>query len=340
MGMISEKDLERILDRYLKGTASDEEVRLIEKWYSSLDAENNFPRLGELEEESLHAEDLKHIRKKTGTQPKTVPLWPALTRVAAAVLAGLALVYFIVSAPSDQQPDRLSATVSEDEVINTSLATKTILLPDSTRVTLQPNSLIRFSNDDFNVSDRRVTLQGTASFEVSHDKMRPFKVFSYDVVTTVLGTAFTIEAPSGNEKITVAVHTGRVSVAQLNQDDKTEEQDNEIIVTPNQQVIFDPGKKDLTALLVPHPVPLQNTQASKVIFDEELITNILIDIQKSFGVEIEYDEQALRHCRITTAFSDEGLYERLDLLSKAIGADYQVEGLKIKFQGDGCSTHN
>ncbi|HEU5146502.1 MAG TPA: FecR domain-containing protein [Chryseosolibacter sp.] len=338
--MISEKDLERILDRYLKGTATEQEIKLIEKWYDRLDAENGFPRFEASDERSQHKDDLLEIKKRLRMSSPTVRLWPALLKIAAVVLMGLALVYFFDSASLEPRGEQQSAANSQEEIINNkSMVANTILLPDSTLITLQPNSAIRFSKDDFNIRDRQVTLEGTASFEVSHDATRPFKVFSYDVVTTVLGTSFTIQAPSSETKITVAVQTGRVSVAHRNENNNTQEPVDEIIVTPNQQVIFDPEEKDLTALLVPHPLPLQQSKPEKVVFDEEPIANILHDIGQVFGIEIEYNEELLRACRITTAFSDEDLYERLDILTKAIGATYSVEGTKIRLRSNGCSTH-
>lgn len=338
--MISEKDLERLLDRYLKGTATEQEIKLIEKWYDSLDAENGFPRFEASEERSLHRDDFLEIKKRLRMTSATVRLWPALLKIAAVVLVGLALAYFFDSTSLEPRGEQQSTASHQEEIMNRSMVAKTILLSDSTLITLQPNSVIRFSKGDFNIHDRQVTLEGTASFEVSHDATRPFKVFSYDVITTVLGTTFTIEAPSGKKKITVAVHTGRVSVAHRKEHSNAQEFVDEIILTPNQQVIFDPEQRDLTALLVPHPLPLQKSKPEKVIFDEEPITHILQDIERVFGIDIEYDEQVLRACRVTTAFSDENLYQRLDILTKAIGATYAVEGTKIRLRSDGCGTTN
>lgn len=338
MGMNSEKDLERILDRYLKGTATDREIKLVEKWYASLDAENSFPRLDASEETSLQKSDLLQIRKRLGMRATTVQLWPALLKIAAVVFLGLALVYFFDSTSVEPRGAQQSTANNQEEITNKSMLPNKILLPDSTLITLQPNSVIRFSKGDFNIRDRQVTLEGTASFEVYHDATRPFKVFSYDVITTVLGTTFTIEAPSGEKKITVAVHTGRVSVAHRKEDHNAQQLVDAIILTPNQQVIFDPEQKDLTAALVPHPLPLQKSKPGKVVFDEEPIANILHDIEQVFGIEIAYEEEALRACRVTTAFSDEDLYERLDILTKAIGATYSVDGTKIRLRSDGCGT--
>lgn len=117
-----------------------------------------------------------------------------------------------------------------------------------------------------------------------------------------------------------------------------------IIVTPNQQAVFNPESKVLQATLVQNPVTLSQGEEteqpkSKEVFDEEPISNILQKIEKIYGVEIQYDDAVLRNCRITTAFLNEGLYERLDILSKAIGGTYSVDGTQIKFQSKGCATN-
>ncbi|HEY9486715.1 MAG TPA: FecR domain-containing protein [Chryseosolibacter sp.] len=336
--MMSEKDLEQILDRYLRGTASEQEVKWVEKWYSSMDSMNGYPRLTKNEEGILDRNGLEHIRKRIRRKKEIVAMWPVLAKSAAVLLVGLTLIYLlIIRAPVSNDADKMTA-VSQEEIINTSSEKKLITLPDSTQVSLEQNSRLQFSTADFNKA-RQITLEGGASFAVARDEDRPFQVFTFDVITTVLGTSFTIEAPSDKQKITVSVHTGRVSVSRKNNPGILDNDAQEIIVTPNQQAVFDPESKVLTATLVPEPVSLIKRKNNKVIFDEEPIINILQDIQMLFGVKIEYNEKALGNCRITTAFSDEGLYERLNILSRAIGASYGIEGTRIRFNSNGCVTN-
>ena len=338
--MASKKDFERILERYLNGTASDQEIEWVEKWYSRLDS----PIPNELDEKFLHAHDWqiiqKRIRKKNA---RTLFYWPSLAAAAAVLLIAVVFIYNINPGPAKSTSVKTSISSVEKEIVNESTVIKIFKLPDSSSVSLHPNSTIRISAN-FNQGERVVSLKGEAFFNVIRDEKQPFKVYTHDVISTVLGTSFTIKAPSAKEKIIVAVKTGRVAVssnAGTLGSKKVKKQ--EVIVTPNQQAVFNPESKVLKATLVQDPVTLpkeDQTEQPKTreIFDEEPIINILQNIEQTYGIEIQYDEAILANCRITTAFLNEGLYERLDILSKAIGGTYRVEDTQIIFQSKGCLT--
>ena len=337
--MMSKKDFERILERYLNNAATDEEIHWIEKWYSTLESENNYPRLTVEEEEAIDRADLQNIQKKIAEKKRrTVIYWPSLAAAAVVLIASVITIYSITSGSEASVTRKVLSMLTDQEIVNDSAGVKMVWLPDSSQVYLQPYSTIRISSD-FNEADRKIILHGEAFFNVAHNKEKPFKVYTHDVLTTVLGTSFTINAPSDQEKITVIVRTGRVAVSSgINEsvDSKIKQQ---VVVTPNQQAVFNPETKELTATLIQSPVVLNTPDRSKEVFDEVPITDILQKIEKVYGVEIRYDEKALAHCKITTAFFQEGLYERLDVLSKAINATYTVEGTHIVFNSTGCSIN-
>ena len=338
--MMSKKDFERILERYLNGTATQHEIRLIEKWYSSLESENKYPILRAEEEQAIDQSDLESIQKRINRKKnKTIAFWPTLAAAAAVLIIGAVLIYNLTTDPANAIRNKTSLALTDQEIVNGSSGVKVVKLPDSSQVFLQPNSMIRISGD-FNKGDRKISLKGEAFFNVVRNENQPFKVFTHDVVTTVLGTSFTIKAPSEKEKITVVVRTGRVAVSSNAGEPGSEKgKPQEVIVTPNQQAVFNPESKVLKAMLVQNPVVLNKPDKPKEVFDEEPIINILQKIETLYGVEIQYDEPALANCRITTAFLKEGLYERLDVLSKAIGATYTVEGTQILFNSKGCAIN-
>jgi ferric-dicitrate binding protein FerR (iron transport regulator) len=342
--MMSEKDIARILERYLNGTATEEERRWVEKWYSTLESENNNPVLSDAEQEKFDRSDLEMIRRRiSGKKHKLITFWPSLLAAAAVVIIGAFFIYNTsrLNFTSDPTaPGKAESPVATmRKIINTHDHIRVVRLEDASRVDLQPGSTL-WIFADFNGHDRKVVLQGEAFFSVARDEAKPFIVFSHDVVTKVLGTSFTIKAPSKNEKVTVAVRTGLVAVSRNAEAPGSEEdQKQEVLVTPNQQVVFDPEKKVLEATLIPEPVVLDSPRATKVVYDEEPIVTILQQIEELYGVQIHYDAAVLSGCRITTAFQREGLYERLDILTKAIGATYKVEGTSIVFNSTGCETN-
>jgi transmembrane sensor len=135
------------------------------------------------------------------------------------------------------------------------------------------------------------------------------------------------------------VKTGKVSVSSQETSSKSRQGKTEIILTPNQQVTFDPHKDSLVASFVEKPLPLLNPDKIRNQYDEEPISNILSDIEKLYGIEISYDANILRNCRITTAFKNEGLDLRMDILMKAIGGTYTIEGTQIFVHSNGCQIN-
>ncbi|MEG1587171.1 MAG: FecR domain-containing protein [Bacteroidales bacterium] len=83
-----------------------------------------------------------------------------------------------------------------------------IYLPDSTLITLAPDSKLRYDKKSYGKTEREVSLLGKAFFEVRPNPKAPFCVEAQMTRVTVLGTSFQI-----NEKeksIEVNVVTGKV----------------------------------------------------------------------------------------------------------------------------------
>lgn len=86
----------------------------------------------------------------------------------------------------------------------------TITLSDSTIVTLAPYSTLDYPLS-FQGENRQVYLQGEAGFHVKRNDQFPFKVHTKNIVTTVLGTIFTIKKP-GDSAIVVELLQGKLKV--------------------------------------------------------------------------------------------------------------------------------
>lgn len=85
---------------------------------------------------------------------------------------------------------------------------RTLTLADGSTVTLAAHSAIDI---DLSERERRIRLiEGSAFFEVTPDRGRPFRVFTPDLTTSVLGTAF--EVAIRKDASTVAVQSGSVRV--------------------------------------------------------------------------------------------------------------------------------
>ncbi|MEN7547647.1 FecR domain-containing protein [Rapidithrix thailandica] len=84
-----------------------------------------------------------------------------------------------------------------------------ITLSDGSKVWLNAASKLRFP-EVFSEKKRTVFLEGEAFFEVSKDPSRVFKVHSGSSTVAVLGTSFNINAFAENDRIEVALASGKV----------------------------------------------------------------------------------------------------------------------------------
>ncbi len=199
---------EKVVQRYLNGQATDEDLVLIEQWFQQTEAHDY--QLTEERRKIVAASLLPRLRAITGEQAAT-PVKPlsrlrTFTRVAAAVIAvlatgGLGWVFRY------QLQDTISP-IAKQTVKAGPYEIKRVQLPDQTMVTLNTGASITFPLAYRN--ERTATIEGEAFFEVAKNE-QPFIVHTHSLDVTVLGTSFVvIDQPAF---ATVSVVTGKVKVA-------------------------------------------------------------------------------------------------------------------------------
>lgn len=111
-----------------------------------------------------------------------------------------------------------SATVSGESTVYTAAfgERRSVVLPDSTRVTLNSGARLTLAVD-FNVTERRVDLDGEAYFEVAKNPAKRFTVCCGDDEYVVRGTSFNIVSYADDRLSIVTLHTGRLE-ARISED--------------------------------------------------------------------------------------------------------------------------
>ena len=71
-------------------------------------------------------------------------------------------------------------------------------------------------------------------------------------------------------------------------------------------------------------------------FDDTPITQVFDRLKKAYGIDIIYDEELIKSCRLTATMSDEHLFEKLKLICLTIEADYEVIDAQIVIRSKGC----
>ena len=330
---MSPAEFKKLLDRYFDGECTAEEAAFVEKWYNNISSNNQ-----------LSDFDADQVEKRIWTEIKPAKrLYVPYLRVAAAVGVIALVVGTVANILFRQQQTSPIAEVTvkqnENHVIetkNNGTSVHKIELPDGSVVTLSPHSSIRYP-EKFDHNKRQVELTGEAFFNVKRDPSKPFMVYSDEIVTRVLGTSFRITAFQDREEIVVAVKTGKVSVYQTEQA-KSSPQIKDVILTPNQQLVYKRSQEILKKEVVPSPsiVARDSSHYFAMEFDGMPVTEIFDVLEKNYGIEIRYDKSVLNNCVLTTKMNVEGFHERIDIICKAINADYTNTDGAVVINSKGC----
>ncbi|SHN10150.1 FecR family protein [Cyclobacterium lianum] len=148
---------------------------------------------------------------KSGHSFRWQPIGP-MHRIAAILLLSFGLAWWLSPMPGDKAP-RVAANETVWIEKSTQAGEKLQLtLGDGSRIWLNANSSLFFP-ERFDFQERNVRLIGEAYFEVEKDSLRPFRVETNGLVTTVLGTTFNIRNKNGGD-IDISLVSGSVTVTE------------------------------------------------------------------------------------------------------------------------------
>lgn len=321
------------IGRYLSGEASPAEVAELMAWVEQSPANreffDNMLHLWAIPEPPAALPALNTAKAwaalesaidKRAPAPKhrSIVSIKMLLRVAA-VLLPLAFALWWTLGKNDASTDVLMVqTIAQER--------KTVILPDGSSVQLNENSELQYHQD---AEARYVTLSGEAFFEVKHLAGKPFVITSGEARTTVLGTSFNVRAYPDEERVEVSVSTGKVQV--------------EAVAAPQQKKVLTAGqavavqKEDLQ--LAPAENVAANASAWKnrqFRFDDTTVEEVVLTLERYFGVEIELAKPAVGACRFSGDYDDPQLEDVLHALSFAIDAQWEARADVIILSGNGC----
>lgn len=220
-GMTSE-----LFDKYIQGLCAPAEKQQVEQWLK----------------QEAHAEFLDQLmaerwQQSHGIMPEdeTRLLWQALQRKVTVprkvvhmhwyrAIAAAAAVVVALSGTLLWQQRKAATGAGNMALYNDTLHTpgqqwvhvsnrnnysRKISLEDGSVAELYAHSSLEYVKG-FEPARRTILLTGTATFTVAKDRQRPLSVYSGDMVTTALGTCFTVTGNGAG--VTVRLHEGKVAV--------------------------------------------------------------------------------------------------------------------------------
>ncbi len=312
------KELGEILDRYLSGTATKAERRLIENYWAQSGNEEQLKLSGE--EKSRLAESIWEglLLKSARPQPRVARL---INRRLLLQAASVAILLSVAGMFSWQYifKGRGRHNITYTTIIARAGKVLDYTLPDSSLLHIFPGSEIQVP-DNFNQADRRISVNGKVFFEVRPDEARPFYAMAGALQTQVLGTSFEVNTFHHNRPA-VTVRSGRVGVSyqgkQLSQ------------LGVNDQLRFNLPTGDMQLLRV-NAAEQCDWWNGQLSFEHTPLPEVLEHIEKWFGVDIVLQGERLREETVTTSFgTDASLPEVLSLLTRTLDGHYEIKDREI-----------
>jgi len=206
---------------------------------------------------------------------------------------------------------------------NYQAADRCITLPDGSKILLHETARLEY-RQGFTARTREVTLHGEAYFDI-HKDARPFIVHTGAVRTTVLGTAFNIDA-SNEHDIVITVTKGKVKVENAKGEFS--------ILHRNEQLSVD------SARLQKLPVNASETLAWKkswLLFNDVPMHEAMDTLAKRYHLVVAYSNPAAENCPVTATFNGEqSLGEMINVLSKINNMNFSIDRDHVLITGDGC----
>jgi ferric-dicitrate binding protein FerR (iron transport regulator) len=291
---------------YIRESREDEALRkLIRETYQSIRNESAtyVNPVGELVVPEREAGDDPGIRKARPASRKRKLLKSLL---AAAIIAGISFGVFHFIDPVLQR-----VYANKNQVLKKSSTEraeyKYLLLPDSTQVWLNAGSTLEYP-EHFDLTNREVSLSGEAYFDVKHAAEHPFLIHTGRILTTVLGTAFNINAYPERSNVTISVSRGKVKVSRGSQLVATLLKGQQVNVSEKDNRV---AQKNIEVNSV------AGWQQGNLEYDDEPLQDIIDDLQRVYSTDIRISDSNIRQLKISTSFRRElGVGQALEILSK------------------------
>lgn len=329
-----------LVHRVLSGTCTKEEHERFGQWLQQDTAHEKFynsirqiwsvtPR----EESRIDVEKawarfrFKNMNKTVGSTEKKRPAlelkkirlqdnrkWyekPTIYAAAAAVF--LLISVFFVAQNYLNKPTE----VTYQEIITAKGEKTQLKLSDGTLVMLNSQSTLKIPSD-YGSDDRSIYLKGEAFFEVEHNSLKPFKVYSDSVYAEDLGTRFNVRAFPGEDEIEVVVEEGEVEMG------KIQKKEDVLHLFPNERgVITEKGNagKQYVANISYY---IGWTQG-KLVFEDTPFEKVVKELERWYNIECVVQDSSLLKRKLTAEFQNEPLINVLKLIRRSmdIRADWQ-----------------
>ncbi len=201
-------------------------------------------------------------------------------------------------------------------------------LADGSEITLHDEASIQSVRITEEI--REVTLTGKAYFDIERDEERPFIVVTDNARIEVLGTTFMIDAT--NSSTEVCVESGIVALTKPGKPGKTD-----------LTVKLEKGEMGTVENIKEGIVKKNNTNANylswktkTLIFEQSKMSDVESTLEDVYGIEIEFENNALSNCRLTAKFKERKPKDAIEIIARTFNLSFEFQNGKAVLKGRGC----
>ncbi len=246
--------------------------------------------------------------------------WPGIAAAVLVLFVGSVLYRF---SGNQTQEMRFATTYGEIKVVT---------LPDSSRVTLNGNSSIRYSYEEQEAAPREVWLEGEAFFEVrkhetpvkkGHSQAVRFIVHTQNLSVQVLGTRFNVR--QRRDQTQVVLEEGQVQLT-------LEQREGAWLMAPDQLVEVNKGEQQI----VPQPVKARDYTAWKeglIHFEGASYSEISRLLADDYGLDLHFkDNKRTETINLRGSFPAHNIDVLLEAIANVTHTTLRKEGKTVVYQ--------
>ena len=316
-----------LLNKYLRGEASESEVAELFQWIYA-DAQN---RKEFIEYKKVWALTAQGNENETQIwrllfaprfkQQKLFKLYVQIAKYAAIFLllfgSGITLQYIGWGFNKEILVYQNSTTITAPLGQMTNVE-----LPDGTKVMLNSGSSITY-NGKFSLGQRSVNLNGEAYFVVTKDQTHPFVVQTSVLNFIVHGTTFNIEAYSDTKNINTTLIEGSLGIA-----DRSEKEI--ILLVPGQNANYDTNTSKMTLSNVNTEI-YTSWKDGLITFRNEKLKDIAHKIERWYNVEVVIQNPKLGELSYySTIMKNKPVDQILEVLKLTSSLKYKITATPTK----------
>jgi ferric-dicitrate binding protein FerR (iron transport regulator) len=318
------KYYDKLVLRKLMGISSREEDTVLEAWLNqnprNRESFESLRMRWQADKQIIPDDELPRRRRRKRTVQQT-SVEPAKKRSTAFyVFEGLALASLIVAAVLI-----FMGLKDRPSIHHAGRDGKTVLLPDSSAITMKPGSVLLVASD-FGMDSRTVELEGEAFVEVRPDSLKPFALVTENSRIEVTGTSFVVNSPRQGEYEDVLVLAGQLRILALTNPEKP------VAVSAGKKARFD----HLAGTITVSDADTANALAWKdkrLVFDKTPLSQVVHAIEEYFDIPVQVENKEMLKCTFTKTFADPRIEDVMKALREGLDVIVMREYERIVIDG-------